>query len=317
MAHQHLSIEEREEIQQGLWNKDSIRSIAERLGRSPSSISREIKKNVPASRRKYTPRLAELRAAAKRHEKQGRIQNADLRKEVVGGLKEGWSPEQVAGRIKQKNLGSISYETIYQFVYEQSGGEDLRPLLKRRHKARQQKGVRKWQRLPNPNKPSIEGRPQVVETRSRLGDWEGDLVVSRESKEALVTMVERKSGYLCVEKIARKTVQHTAGVMSRRLKGAKTITLDNGSENNGWKQIEEETGARVFFAHPYSSWERGTNENTNGLIRWYLPKKTDFALVSAARIRAIEYALNNRPRKRLGYRTPEEVFNSSGVAFKG
>jgi IS30 family transposase len=229
---------------------------------------------------------------------------------VVAGLKEGWSPEQVAGRIKEKKLGSISYETIYQFVYEQTGEEDLRPLLKRRHKARQQKGVRRWQRLPNPNKPSIETRPEIVSARSRLGDWEGDLVVSRESKSALVTLVERKSGYLCVEKIASKTVQYTAGVMARRLKGAKTLTLDNGSENNGWKRIEEETGAKVYFAHPYSSWERGTNENTNGLIRWYLPKKTDFALVSASRIRDIEYALNNRPRKRLGYKTPEEVFNS-------
>lgn len=254
--------------------------------------------------------MAETRAHTKRHERQGRIQDPDLRTEVVAGLKEGWSPEQVAGRIKQKKLGSISYETIYQFVYEQAGGEDLRPLLKRRHKARQQKGVRKWQRLPNPNKPSIEDRPRVVEARTRLGDWEGDLVVSRASKEALVTLVERKSGYLCVEKIPRKTVKETSAVMSRRLQGAKTLTLDNGSENHGWKEIEENTGARVYFAHPYSSWERGTNENTNGLIRWYLPKKTNFALVSDEQVRAIEYALNNRPRKRLGYRTPAEVFNS-------
>lgn len=311
MAHKHFSIEEREEIQQGIWNKESVRGIAERLERSPSSVSREINKNIPAHQRRYTSRLAETRAQSKRHEKQGRIQDPDLRTEVIAGLKEGWSPEQVAGRIKEKKLGSISYETIYQFVYEDwKQGEDLRPLLKRRHKARQQKGVRKWQRLPNPNKPSIEDRPAVVGTRSRVGDWEGDLVVSRESKEALVTMVERKSGYLCVEKISSKTIQHTAGVMSRRLKGAKTLTLDNGSENNGWKGIEEKTGAKVYFAHPYSSWERGTNENTNGLIRWYLPKKTDFAKVSAERVRAIEYALNNRPRKRLGYRTPEEVFNS-------
>ena len=262
--------------------------------------------------------MAEARAAAKRHEKQGRMRDAAVRAYVVSGLRRGWSPEQVAGRMQAEKVGTLSYETIYKFIYESSkeGFEDLRPFLKRRHKARLQKGVRKWQRLPNPNKPSIETRPKVVAKRSRLGDWEGDLVVSRASKAALVTLVERKSGYLCVEKIPRKTVAATEAVMSRRLKGAKTLTLDNGSENCGWKQIEEKTGVKVYFAHPYSSYERGTNENTNGLVRWYLPKGTDFEKVSAVQIRKIEAALNARPRKRLKWRTPEEVFNN-GVAFKG
>lgn len=259
--------------------------------------------------------MAEARAQQKRHEMQGRLKKEGLRDNVARLLKEGWSPEQVAG-----DLGTISHEAIYQFIYDEwkKGGEDLRPLLKRRHKARLQKGVRKWQRLPNPNKPSIEKRPKVVTKRSRLGDWEGDLVVSRASSAALMTLVERKSGYTCIEKVERKTAEEVSRAMIRRLKGApvRTLTLDNGSENHRWKTIEKETGVQVYFAHPYASYERGTNENTNGLIRWYLPKGTDFARVSRKRIKKIEHALNTRPRKRLGYKTPLAVIGRS-VAFKG
>lgn len=312
MKHKHLSIEEREHIQLGLWQKESIRSIARRLERSPSSILREVRKNLPPEKRRYTPRLAEARAQTKRHEEQGRVRNAALRKAVVAGLKRGWSPEQIAGES-----GDISHETIYAFVYDEwrRGGEDLRPLLKRRHKARQRKGFRKYQRLQNPHKPSIEQRPKVVGRRARLGDWEGDLIVSRASRAALVTLLERKSGYVAIEKVSGKTARATARAMIRRLRGqAKTLTLDNGSEHNHWKYIEDATGARVFFAHPYSSFERGANENTNGLIRWYLPKGTDFETVSKRRIKEIERALNGRPRKRLGYRTPLEVFGSVAIS---
>lgn len=310
MAHKHLSVEEREEIQQGMWEKRSIREIASRLGRSPSSVSREIRKNLPKEKRRYTPRLAEERAQRKRHEEQGRVRDDVLRREIVAGLRRGWSPEQVAG-----TLGTVSHETIYQFVYDEwkKGGEDLRQLLKRRHKARQRKGFRKYQRLPNPNKRSIEERPKVVDRRSRLGDWEGDLVVSRASSVALVTLVERKSGYVAIEKIPRKTAEATVRAMTKRLTHVKTLTLDNGKEHERWEEIEATTGARVFFAHPYTSCERGTNENTNGLIRWYLPKGTDFATVSEERIREIERMLNERPRKRLGYRTPLEVFGSVAI----
>lgn len=310
MAHRHFSIEEREAIQRGLWEKQSIRTIARSLGRSPSSVSREVNKNVPASVRRYTPRLAETRAQSKRHEEQGRLRAAGLREKISAGLKRGWSPEQVAGA-----LGGVSHETIYQFVYDEwnRGGEDLRSFLKRRHKARQRKGFRKHQRLPNPHKRSIETRPKVVDRRTRLGDWEGDLVVSRASSVALVTLLERKSGYVAIEKIPRKTAAATAAAMIRRLPGAKTLTLDNGKEHERWEEIETATGVQVYFAHPYTSSERGANENVNGLIRWYLPKGTDFATVSEERIRQIEQALNERPRKRLGYKTPLTLFGGGAI----
>ncbi len=204
MAHRHFGIEEREQIQQGLWEKRSIRAIAQSLGRSPSSVSREVNKNMPALVRRYTPRLAEARAQSKRHETQGRIRTAGLREKIAAGLRRGWSPEQVAGTV-----GGVSHETIYQFVYDEwkNGGEDLRSLLKRRHKTRHRKGFRKHQRLPNPHKRSIEARPKAVDRRSRLGDWEGDLIVSRASSVALVTLLERKSGYVAIEKIPRKTAE--------------------------------------------------------------------------------------------------------------
>ena len=307
----HFSVEEREAIQHGLWEKRSVRTIARDLGRSPSSVSREITKNIPKTHRRYTPRLAEVRAQAKRHEKQKRFKNLSMWTEVVTLLKQGWSPEQIAGR-----LTTVSHETIYQYVYAEWKQDDVRPYLKRRHKARQKKGTRKWQRLVHPHKPSIEQRPKIVDRRARFGDWEGDLVVSRASSAALVTVVERKSGYVAIAKVRRKTAKETAKAMIGMLGGnARTLTLDNGSEHNQWRLIEVKTGCRVFFAHPYSSYERGTNENTNGLIRWYLPKGTNFASVSEKRIREIELLLNTRPRKRLNYRTPLEVFGR--VAFKG
>ncbi len=318
MTYRHFSIEEREAIQRGLWEKRSMRDMALSLRRSHASISREIRKNIPAVHRRYTPRLAEARANAQRHRKHHtRLKHESIRSYVTAHLKAGWSPEQIAGRIERETTRRISYEAIYQFVYMLSrhGGEDLRPFLKRRHKARLRKGARKWQHLKNPHKPSIEERPLVVEKRSRIGDWEGDLVVSHASSVALVTLVERKSGYVCIEKIHAKTAEATAGAMTERLRGAMryTLTLDNGTEHNHWREIEKKARVTVFFAHPYHSWERGTNENTNGLVRWYLPKGTDFATISEREIREIEHALNGRPRKRLGYQTPHEVFMGSGA----
>jgi IS30 family transposase len=164
------------------------------------------------------------------------------------------------------------------------------------------------------SRPWIDDRPAAVETRERLGDWEGDTMVSRASAPVLVTLAERKSGLVRIRKAVRSTAREVSSAMinvlwhlPRNLR--QTLTLDNGSEHSRWRSIERYGKVKVFFAHPYHSWERGTNENTNGLIRWYLPKRTDFAKVPATAIQSIEDALNNRPRKRLGWRTPLEVFN--------
>lgn len=329
MTYQHLGVEEREEIQCGLWRKESIRSIAERLGRSPASISREVRKNQTPIKELYSPRLADAKAQAKRRSRgrKDRLKNETVRQYTVEHLKIGWSPEQIAGRMKLEGIGSISHEAIYQYIYAQvhrggngdmrPGKEDLRPYLKRRHKKRAKKGMRKGERIFKPKGPSIDDRPSVVDLRTRIGDWEGDTIAGKNNSVGLNSLVERTSGLLLLTKLKAKTARATREAVCKRLEGlpAYTLTVDNGPENQEWRETEESVGVPVFFAHPYCSGERGTNENTNGLVRWYEPKKTDFTDVSEEEIADVEYALNTRPRKRLGYRTPLEIFNQ-GVALR-
>jgi IS30 family transposase len=311
-----------------LWNKESVRSIARRLNRSPSSISREINKNIPPEHRKYTPRLANKRALKKRKNRgrEERLKDETIREYVTSKLKSGYSPEQISGRIKiDLPEYSISHEAIYQYIYRQvhrngygylkPNCEDLRMYLKRRHKRRIPKGARRCKRVNKIMVPLIEDRPSVVETRSRIGDMESDSVVSGKSEKRLNTLSERKSGMVFITKIPNGTSEETKYAILSRLTNIKdnvhTITFDNGSENMKWKDIQNELDADCYFTHPYSSWERGSNENTNGLIRWYFPKGTDFAKVTDEEVKEVEYALNTRPRKRLGWKTPLEVFNAS------
>lgn len=331
MNYKHFTVEEREEIQLGLWNKESIRSMAQRLKRSPSSISREITRNLPPHKRRYTPRLAQEKALKKRMSRgrEERLKNDRIRRYVTSHLKKRWSPEQIAGRIKTDTGQTISHEAIYQFVYAQihrsgygsvnPGKEDLRLYLRRRRKRRIPPGTRRCQRVRRPKGPSIEMRPKVVEDRSRLGDWEGDTVESSDHKPGINTLVERKTGKVCITKLPDRTAAATAKAVTERLgnipkRARHTVTLDNGSENQYWQELKSTIGIQCFFAHPYSSWERGSNENTNGLIRDYFPKSTDFTTISDEELAYVERELNNRPRKRLGYLTPNEAW---GVALRG
>lgn len=325
MAHKQLSVEEREEIQQGLWKKESVRSIARRLGRSHSSIVREINKNLPPERWLYTPRLANERAQKKRKSRGrvDRLKNETIRQYVVGHLKQRWSPEQIAGRMKLEGIGSISPEAIYQFVYAElsygkpkRGKEDLRPYLRRKQKKRQHHGSRKGQRIFKPKGVSIEERPTLVDLRTRIGDWEGDSVESGDHAPGVNTLLERLSGVYLVTKVKDKTAGATVTAVESRMASLpeevkKTLTVDNGPENRDWQTMEEMTGLDCFFAHPYRSCERGANENANGLLRDYYPKKTDFRLVPDEELAAVEYALNTRPRKRHGWRTPLEVWSGA------
>jgi IS30 family transposase len=333
MKFKHLTIEEREKIQGMLWEKRSIREIAKVIGRSPSSISREVNRNIPLHR-SYRPRLADERAQEKRKSRgrKLRLKNGFIRRYVIYKLQAGYSPEQIAGRLSDDHPNeSISHEAIYQYIYShvhrEGRGElkrhhhDLRPYLKRRHKRRGQRGMRSVQRIWKPKGPSIDLRPKEVETRNTVGHWEGDSMVSRQSSVRLNTLVERKTGLVLITKIKDGTAQATKDTVVRRFREMprellKTLTTDNGQENFAYTDIMNELNIDCFFAHPYHSWERGTNENTNGLIRWYLPKGTDFATISDETIKAIEDTLNNRPRKRLGWRTPLEAINES-VALTG
>lgn len=331
MIYKHLTIEEREIIQLRLWEKKSLRAIAEELGRPPSSISREVNRNLPAVHYRYTPRLAHERALANRKSRgrQDRLKSERVREYIIKHLKKRWSPEQIANTIGTAINETISHEAIYQYVYAQihRGGygwvkpdcQDLRPYLRRRKKRRTRRGARRCQRCFKPKGTSINERPREAEQRKRIGDWESDTVESINHKPGVNTLVERKSGLVLITKLAGKTGEATAGVIISRLNklsqtARQTITSDNGPENSNWQTIEKQINVKTFFANPYHFWERGTNENANGLIRDYFPKKTDFTVVSEEEIRYVENELNNRPRKRLDWKTPLEVF---GVALAG
>lgn len=314
------------------WERKSIRSMAKALNRSPSSVSRELRRNFPPEREVYASRLAHERALLKRKSRgrHDRLKNEDIRQYVVGHLKEGWSPEQISGRIRIDLDEKISHEAIYQFVYAQvyrngwgnlrPEAEDLRVYLRRKRKRRAPRGFRKSQRIAAKlGIPMIDDRPAIVAGRSRVGDWEGDTVESKDHKPGLNTLVERKTGFVFMTKLFAKTTAATVSAVERRFnrlpaKAKRTLTLDNGFENQDWRSIETRAGLKCYYTHPYHSWERGTNENTNGLIREYFPKKTDFTTIPENEIVAIEYKLNTRPRKRLNYLTPLEAF---GVALAG
>ncbi|MDR3571034.1 MAG: IS30 family transposase [Candidatus Pacebacteria bacterium] len=324
MKYQHFSVRERERIQRGLWRKESIRYIALQLGRSHSSVIRELKRVVPINTFRYNSRRAQERALVKRKSRGriDRLKNDHIRLYVIEHLKVRWSPEQIAGRMKRDGVGSISPEAIYQFIYAQikngkprKGCTDLRPYLRHKRKRRVPHGARRSQRVFKPWS-SIEDRPKIVDCKKRIGDWEGDTVESRDHKPGINTVLERKTGLVFISKLAGKKSADTARVLARRFANIPqhcrhTITLDRGSENSDIQSIEAATGMRVFHAHAYSAWERGANENVNGLIRDFHPKKTDFTLVPEEDIAAVEYALNTRPRKRLKWRTPLEVWSGA------
>jgi len=329
MKYKHFSIEEREFIQYGLWQKRSAREIAHELDRSPSSVSREVNGNSGFLRgRMYISRRAHERALKKRKSRgrQDRLKNDIVRGYVIKELKKRTSPEQIAGRISITCPGqSISHEAIYQFIYNQiyrdgwgllkPGCQDLRFCLRRRKKRRTHKGMRRCLRvLKNPGV-SIDLRPDIVKQKIRVGDWESDSVESCQHKAGINTFLERKTGLVYITKLNDRTseatllaIQNRTKYLPRELK--QTATFDNGPENQKWQELQEMTGFKCFFAHAYHSWERGSNENTNGLIRDFFPKKTDFTTIAEQELQAVEDNLNNRPRKRLGWLTPLEVFTT-------
>ena len=320
--YKHLSQNEREQLAHLHSEGKSLGEIAKALGRNKSTISRELARNSAPEYKRYTPcrahtRSCERKTQANTHE---RLKNDFIRLYVRVGLALGWSPEQISGRLRIEYPGQyINHEAIYQYIYHPQNPHRLEmiDLLRRAHKKRRTRGIgRKERKTKIPNRISIDARPKSVESRSRYGHWEGDSLISRKSKVALNTLTERKSRLVLITKIPRKGSAETNKAIIKRLKrlpktSRQTLTLDNGTENAQHEQLSAELGIKCYFAHPYASWERGTNENINGLIRWYLPKGTDFAKIDKELIARIEYLLNNRPRKCLGYKTPSEVATSS------
>jgi IS30 family transposase len=320
--YRQITMDEREVIAKLHYEGRRPSEIAVAVGRDKSTIIRELARNSSLSYGCYTPCRANQRSdeRRKRASRRLRLKNKTIRTYVHEKLALGWSPELIAGRLSMDRPGqSISYEAIYQYIYhpKTEGREELIASLRRAHRKRKQKSIgRTVRKTKIPNRVPIDARPKSVEARRRYGHWEGDSLVSRKSAEALNSLTERKSRLLLLTKLGRKGAAETRKAVVARLGKLpaamrRTLTLDNGTENAQHEKITAAVGVRCYFAHPYASWQRGTNEHINGLIRWYLPKGTDFSKITCKQIAQIESLINNRPRKCLGFRTPIEVAASS------
>jgi IS30 family transposase len=316
-----LTIWDRQYILQMKEQGFGVREISRRLGRNHSVVSRFIK-SIP-----YSPYVASLSALEQAREmerrakisrssprRKQRLKSHQIRCYVEEKLKLGWTPELIAGRLPLEHPGcSTNYESVYQWIYRER--RDLLQYLVVRGKGKRRKRTAKYRSYKQPAAPkqSIEERPQIVATRKRFGDWEGDTLVSKQSTVSVFNLVERTSRYLVLEKIPDCSAQSGAeamiGVLSNvppRLR--QSITLDNGPENSAHRHVDQTLGTESYFCHPYCASERGTVENRNGFLRRYLPKKTDFATISEHTLQQIQDIHNHRPMKCLGFRTPHEVF---------
>ena len=290
--------------------------IARVLGRHPSSISREIRRNG-CNDGAYRPSKADRRTRGRRSRsrRNRRFTGDDIRL-VEGLLPHLWSPEQVAAWLKRHGMLSISHETIYQHIWrnKRRGGR-LYEYLRCAGKQRRKRYGRYDSRGRLAGKRHISERPASVEQRSEIGHWEIDTVMGTGSKDCIVTLVERKTGYTLIGKLPDRSkhelTARAAWLIHKHTDRFQTITADNGTEFHDYKRIEEQTGVCFYFANPHHSWERGTNENTNGLIRQYLPKGMSMNGVTQQDCSFIADSLNHRPRKRLGFRTPKECFDES------
>lgn len=333
--YRRLTNREREEISRGLAAGIPQIEIAHRLGRHPATISREIRRNSGRrTRSEYlafsASRKAAARAASRRLGKSRLAKEEQLRQYVLEGIKQEWSPREIQERLKKEYpldmTMRISHEAIYRYIYVLPRGELKKTLIKalrQEHKYRRKKNYSKTQ--GNKGKISdmlsIEERPKEVADRSVPGHWEGDMIIGLHRKTALGTLVERTTRYTMLVPLGkkkdavsvRKAYARSFKTIPVELK--KTLTYDQGKEMLGHKRFTVDTGIQVYFAHPGSPWERGTNENTNGLIRQYFPKGTDFSKVSRYQIKRAERRLNNRPRAVLSYDKPIEVINKL-VALK-
>jgi IS30 family transposase len=310
----HLTLEEREVIAQ--WNASGKfqTAIAEELGRDKSTISRELRRN--RSQTGYFPARAHATAQQRRRERPlaRKMDQPELRRLVCDELKKKTPPVDIAGRTKllfKDKKRQISHQSIYTWIDAQAAlGKKWERFLKFKGKPKNKR--KNDGRLPNAT--PIADRPQVAEERKRLGDFEGDTVHGPAGRGGLVTLVDRKSRYTLGEKVPdlkadTVTEASVAALKSVPREKRKSVTFDNGKEFAGHEELARRAGVDVYFAYPHCPWQRGTNENTNGLLRQFFPKGTDLARVSSARLNQVQELLNHRPRRCLGYRTPHEVFH--------
>jgi IS30 family transposase len=318
-----LTLAEREEISRGLVAHLSLRSIATQLGRAPSTISREVNRN--GGRKHYRANQAEQAAWVRAHRPKAckLACNPTLSRVVARKLKLNWSPEQIAGWLKQENPGDennhVSYETLYKSLYIQARGvlkkELLQYLRTKRVMRRSKHSTLKGRGLKTiKNAVSISERPASVEDRAVPGHWEGDLIAGS-NNSYIATLVERHTRYVMLAKVNNRDTESVVTALIKQAKKLptelyKSLTWDRGSEMADHQRFSLATDIDVYFCDPKSPWQRGSNENTNGLLRQYFPKGTDLSVHSQAKLNAVARQLNERPRKTLGFETPAERFNA-------
>ena len=319
MGYRHLTIDERESILKMRSEQKDMTHMAESIGRDKGTISRELSRNL-SSTGAYKPHLAQRYYTQRREASKQPYrleQNGRLRQCVRHKLKQYWSPEQIAGRLEVDYPDTpkmhISPLTIYNWVKrDKAGGGTLYRYLRQGHRKRRKKRGSLNNQGQIPDRRPISERPKAVDKREELGHWEGDSVVGKSHGSFVASHVERKSRYLLVGRMDDKSAESMNATTQRLFRKIpklkrKTMTFDNGKEFAGFKALEKSVGFCCYFADPYSSWQRGTNENTNGLLRQFFPKGIDFNEISEEEIDRVAALINNRPRKCLDYRTPHEV----------
>jgi IS30 family transposase len=321
MSYKHISSSQRNELSALLRAGLSQKKAAELLGKTASAVCQELKRNPANTKIGYDAGIAKANTKQRRiaaNQRFRKIENNQwLKKYIVKKTKRYWSPEQISGRLERnwpddKNR-QIGKDSIYKFVYAER--KDLVKYLRcRKGKYRRRYGTRIREKQREAlKKRRIDQRPEIVEKRERIGDWEGDTIVGKERTKQILTHVERKSGLLLADKLEHSTAEETKNKTIERFdkipKNKKyTATYDNGTTFSEHEMTEKKTGIEIYFAWPYHSWERGANENANGLLRQFFPKKSSFAMITQEAVDEACGLINNRPRKRLGYLTPNEVF---------
>jgi IS30 family transposase len=323
MRYKHLTQEERYHIYEGRTISKSLRKIAKDLKRDASTLSREIRRNK--GERGYRPDQAH-RLACERKSRcvNGREIDQQVWDAVQLCLKEKWNPEQIAGRFKLLSIGRISHEAIYQWLLQDKKmGGTLYQNLRCQKKRRKRYGSRD-RRGQIIGRISINERPLIVNQRSRLGDWEADTIIGATHQQAIISIVERATQLVLLKKIAQKRSDIVKDglieLMEPYENAVHTLTCDNGKEFAKHSDITKKIGTKVYFADPYSSWQRGLNEQINGLVRQYFPKRKNFSTITQQDVFNVAQKLNSRPRKLLGYKTPQEMFfelaKQQGVALR-
>lgn len=308
MAHTQIGPTDWPVIARLLRAEYSIRAIAETIGKDHSAVSRHISTNGgrdgydarEVRRRKRMIRIAAMEST--------RVLTGTLLRMVTKLLKEHQSPEQIAGVLRRMNTS-----TIYRYIHERA--PHLKVYLRsRKGRYRRKRGTKIRERArEQAKKRRIDERPDIVKRRGRIGDWEGDTIQGRDKRVRIVTFVDRRSGYLIAYLLPKMRAELLTTLALQRfhhipLRKRRTFTLDNGPEFSDWEKLEKKSGATVYFAYPYHFWERGTNENTNGLLRQYFPRSLDFNLITPEELAHAVHRLNNRPRKRLSFKSPRQVF---------